>query len=136
MKFQRDNSNVALTQEVKDAVVREQEEKEKAKEEFIMKKRKIAEETKRSQQNYIDKLNVVKRREFSYPPIQVQLDMLWHDMDEGKIKIDKNNANTWYQVIKKSKELTPLPSSWREDLYAAHEEMTLHTMANNNIENV
>jgi hypothetical protein len=49
-----------------------------------------------------------ENRRTSYPDIAEQLDMLWHDMDAGKIKIDKRHSNTWFQTIKNVKESNPL----------------------------
>ena len=121
---------------MKDAAVKAEEDRKNAIRIKEEKQKKYNSQLLKLEKEYHEKLEAFQRREYSYGPIAIQLDMLWHDMDDEKIKIDKDNANTWYQVIKKSKELTPLPSSWREDLYSAHEEMTHHTMANNNIENV
>lgn len=44
-----------------------------------------------------------------YPPLPEQLDMLWHDIDSGKINADTTSANTWYQTVKNHKENTPMP---------------------------
>ena len=39
-------------------------------------------------------------RTSSYPPMAVQLDMLWHDIDSGKISANTTAEGTWYQRIK------------------------------------
>ena len=39
----------------------------------------------------------------------VQLDMLWHDIDSGKISANTTAPETWYQRIKIIKENNPLP---------------------------
>jgi hypothetical protein len=38
-----------------------------------------------------------------YGRLHDQLDMLWHDIDNGKIQADTTSANTWYQHIKEVK---------------------------------
>jgi hypothetical protein len=48
-------------------------------------------------------------RTSSYPPVVVQLDMLWHDIDSGKISANTTASGTWYQRIKIIKENNPLP---------------------------
>jgi isocitrate lyase len=42
-----------------------------------------------------------------YPPIADQLDMLWHDIDTGKL----DKTGTFYDAIKKVKDAVPKPSS-------------------------
>ena len=41
-----------------------------------------------------------------YPPIADQLDMLWHDIDTGKL----DKPGTFYDAIKKVKDAVPKPS--------------------------
>jgi hypothetical protein len=48
-------------------------------------------------------------RTSSYPPVVIQLDMLWHDIDSGKISANTTAEGTWYQRIKIIKENNPLP---------------------------
>ncbi len=46
----------------------------------------------------------------AYLSIAEQLDMLWHDIDEGKL--DKNGE--WYKAIKKVKDDNPKPENIKE----------------------
>ena len=45
-----------------------------------------------------------------YLSVAEQLDMLWHDIDEGKL--DKNGE--WYKAIKKVKDDNPKPENIKE----------------------
>ena len=56
-------------------------------------------------------IHVYGLRSFLYRPLNEQLDMLWHDINEGKIQADTTSANTWYQHIKTVKESRPLPDA-------------------------
>jgi len=42
-------------------------------------------------------------REFAYADIKVQLDQLWHDIDDGKL----DNTGSWYKSVKDVKEANP-----------------------------
>ena len=44
-----------------------------------------------------------------YAPIQEQLDMLWHDIDSGKLG-DAAKTGTWYLTVKKVKDDFPKES--------------------------
>lgn len=55
------------------------------------------------------KLAGANRRD-KYGSIGDQLDMLWHDINEGRIQADTANTNTWYNHIKTSKENYPMPA--------------------------
>ena len=55
-----------------------------------------------------NKHQVYSARQYFYKSLQSQLDMLWHDIDEGKIQADTTSANTWYGHIKTIKEAYPL----------------------------
>ena len=98
MKFQKDNSDTALTKEM------------------IAEQKKNAEELKKRQEQHQkemkemrEKQEKLQARHRAYGSIPDQLDMLWHDMDEGRIKIDKKDKNTWYHKVKNAKEKNPLP---------------------------
>ena len=54
---------------------------------------------------------IAGQRQAKYGHLQNQLDMLWHDIDEGRIQADTTSANTWYQHIKKIKEDTPFATA-------------------------
>ncbi|HIA11903.1 MAG TPA: hypothetical protein EYN69_07520 [Flavobacteriales bacterium] len=55
------------------------------------------------------KLSPLFVRTNAYPRMATQLDMLWHDIDSGKISADKTSTTTWYHKIKMLKENNPLP---------------------------
>jgi hypothetical protein len=145
MKIQKDNSKIALTQEIKDAEKRKrEEEKEKAMQE-IRKKQKweetrqtILKDQARAERNIKRVAEPVGRRQLAYPPISEQLDMLWHDMDAGIIKVDKRRKGTWYRAIKEAKESTPINETWREDVDEARLSLLQagKRMANNNLQGV
>jgi len=138
MKFQRDNTNVALTQEMKDAVIKERKEKEKTAKDFMQKKRKQRISRDKAEREYAEQVIPIEMRKRAYPRIGDQLDMLFHDMESGYITVDKEQANTWYQTIKRVKEQTPLSETWREDLVIAHHELVNRNseLANNSNESV
>ena len=94
MKFQKDNSKTALTQE----------QKKKAEEMKAMQ-----EEQVRMAREMREKREKLQARLQAYGTITDQLDMLWHDIDEGRLEADKESANSWYQTIKNAKENNPLP---------------------------
>ena len=64
----------------------------------------------------------------------MQLDMLWHDIDEGRIHANTTSANSWYSHIKKVKDGVYLSLNWIQELTDAYED--LEDMANNNTQNV
>ena len=145
MKIQRDNSNVALTQEMKDEVFKKEQEKIKEAErqlEAKIKKDKLLAELR--EEDYIARKEFesvvmpVGKRQMAYPPVVEQLDMLWHDMDTGAIKVDKRKKDTWYAKIKEIKEATPLDKTWREDTENAQKKMTQthQRIANTNLHGV
>mgnify|MGYP004409833161 CR=1 FL=1 len=145
MKIHRDNTKVALTQEMKDEVFEREQEKIKEAERQLNAKikkdeeaKKINEEIKDAQQEFADTVQPVGMRQMAYPPIAEQLDMLWHDMDNGIIKVDKRRKGTWYSIIKESKENTPVSKTWREDSTKAQIkiEEANQRMANNNLHGV
>ena len=116
MKFQKDNSRIALTDEmIKEEEKKAEIEHKQAKIEREQKK-KIEKELWKLQDKHQAVMDQLSARQYSYAPFDVQLDMLWHDMDRGAIKIDKSHANTWYQYIKSIKEQIPIPSDWREQV--------------------
>jgi len=123
MKFKRDNTKVALTQEMKDAAIQEQQEKQENAKRIARRKRKDVEKRRIAERKYEQAVQPAIARKRSYPPIEDQLDKLWHDMDSGYIKVNKRNANTWYHGIKKIKEHTPLANSWKSDLEDAYKEI-------------
>ncbi len=47
-----------------------------------------------------------QNRRKAYPALEEQLDLLWHDMDDGKV-IGRNGE--WYYIIKAIKEANPKP---------------------------
>ena len=48
-------------------------------------------------------------RDRPYSPISDQLDMLWHDIDSGKLG-DTAKTGTWYLAVKKVKDNFPKDS--------------------------
>jgi hypothetical protein len=98
MKFQKNNATNAVTKEYYLKV-----EKEKA--QVHAQKRKAIKE----RENYVSNKLPMADRKLAYPSIEDQLDLLWHDVDAGKIQADTTSANTWYQTIKGVKENNPLP---------------------------
>ena len=50
----------------------------------------------------------VGNRISQYGNIGRQLDMLWHDIDNGKIVADTETANTWYAHVKRIKTRNPV----------------------------
>mgnify|MGYP001165642902 CR=1 FL=1 len=101
MKFQRDNSANRLTPEIVAQKRAENEALKKAQ----------AEEAKKIQaeRDAIEAAEKpLKDRLAAYPPIGDQLDMLWHDIDEGRLEANTTFANTWYHTIKTVKINNPL----------------------------
>ena len=108
MKFQRENLKVALTQKMKDDVAADVAAREEAQRKIIAKSREKQLRILEAERNLAANTAPVMRREMSYGSLVYQLDLLWHDMDNGVIPIDKTAANTWYSHIKEAKEKTPL----------------------------
>jgi len=121
MKYQRDNSKVTVTQEMRDQEQKKKEEAAKKEQEFHKK----IKDLKEAERLYHEAVEPAYNRENSYPPLSEQLDMLWHDMDAGIIKVDKRKSNTWYKIIKKSKERAPLKKSWKEDIEKAQTKLQM-----------
>ena len=65
-------------------------------------------EKKKEQEEQQEKQRPLINRLTAYGPIGDQLDKIWHDMDEGRIEVNKESANTWNQAIKSAKENNPL----------------------------
>jgi hypothetical protein len=91
MKFKKNSPNAKLTSEILEARDRQ-------------KKERLAYEKEQEELN-----KPIFARAKGYPPLPEQLDMLWHDIDSGKISADVTSANTWYQTVKTHKENTPMP---------------------------
>lgn len=98
MKFQKDNTDSAMTKEM----IAEQ--KRNAKD---LKERQ--EQHQKEMKEMREKQEKLQARLMAYGSMADQLDMLWHDMDEGRIKINKKDKNTWYHKVKNAKEKNPLP---------------------------
>ena len=133
MKFQKDNKNIALTKEFKEQEVKERRERvvqEMERQETVARLEKEVWKLKDEYQKVTDSLLA---RQMSYLPVDLQLDMLWHDMDSGSVKVDKRNANTWYKHIKSVKDAYPISENWREELGEIQLELN-ELMANNKIE--
>lgn len=60
------------------------------------------------QLNRVSKQQEINNRVALYGSIGVQLDKLWHDINDGRIVADTETANTWYQHVKQVKEAVPL----------------------------
>lgn len=60
------------------------------------------------QLNMVSKQAEINSRIAQYGSIGVQLDKLWHDIDDGRIVADTETANTWYQHVKQVKDAIPL----------------------------
>jgi hypothetical protein len=127
MKFQKDNSNVALTQQMKDEVAAKERKEKEEKEEEIRQHQKIQEK----EVTFADQLGQVRFREYLYGPIGMQLDMLWHDMDEGRIYADTTSENTWYSHIKKIKDNAYLSPNWTQELANTYNDLTTMVAKNN-----
>ena len=97
MKFHRENSDNLLTRKMIEDM-----EAEKVKQE------KINQEKQKEKMKKMHEMQKYENRRTAYPDIAEQLDMLWHDMNDGKIKMDKRYSNTWFQTIKNIKESNPL----------------------------
>ena len=133
MKFQKDNVNISLTQEDKEQIQREKEELERQLEEQKMETERVKQEYIRLNQEYFEIANKLEHRHIAYLPIDCQLDLLWHDMKRGVIKIDQKREDTWFSHIKKVKDNIPIDREWREKLPKLEDEIK-KLVANNNIE--
>ena len=123
MKFQKDNSQVALTKEFKEQMDREKEELEKKYKEQQEETNRIKKRFWGLHEKYDKLMDNLTKRQFEYMPIDYQLDLLWHDMESGAIKVDKKKDGTWYKHIKSVKEKYPLKEDWRSELVELNEEM-------------
>ena len=133
MKFQKDNSRIALTDEI---IKEENEKAEKVRVEAKTQrehKKKIEKEVWKLRDKYQAVMDNLAARQYSYAPVDVQLDMLWYDMDRGAIKVDKRYANTWYDHVKSVKEKFPIPTDWREQMIEIQKDLDT-LLANTNIE--
>ena len=114
MKFQKDNSEVLFTQEMKAAII---ERVEIRKQNIIDQQEEIAFKdavAKELQEATSQLMAPVSDRIFAYGPISAQLDQLWHDIDDQKIQANTTAANTWYMNIKQAKESILIEENWRE----------------------
>jgi hypothetical protein len=57
-----------------------------------------------------------RKRETDYPKISAQLDMLYHDMENGIIPGKENS--TWFAAISKTKNMLPKPSGEAPNIWA------------------
>jgi hypothetical protein len=96
MKFHKDNTDNLLTAKM----VKESRKRIEKAREIGEAKRKVDEETAIIQEKR-------KKRTDAYPSITDQLDMLWHDIDNGNISANVASG-TWYRKIKAVKESNPL----------------------------
>jgi len=96
MKFHKNNTNNLLTLDLLEKQKKQQEHARKHAEEVRKRKEEI-EKIKERQ----------KKRADAYPSITDQLDMLWHDIDNGNISANVASG-TWYRKIKAVKESNPL----------------------------
>ena len=60
------------------------------------------------QQDLINRNGERNLRRSRYGNIGEQLDMLWHDIESGRIVADTESANTWFQHIQGIKDEIPL----------------------------
>ena len=88
-----------------------------------MKQKKYNKQLLKLEKNYFEKVDAYQKREYSYGPIAIQLDMLWHDMENGTIKVDKRKKGSWYRHIKQIKKETPLSKRWKEEIAEAHKKL-------------
>jgi len=133
MKFQKDNVNISLTQEDKEQIQREKEELERQLEEQKKETERVKQEYIRLNQEYFEIANKLEHRHMAYMPIDYQLDLLWHDMKRGVIKVDQKREDTWFQHVKNVKDNIPIDREWREKLPKLEDEIK-KLVANNNIE--
>jgi len=133
MKFQKDNVNISLTQEDKEQIQREKEELERQLEEQKRETERVKQEYIRLNQEYFEIAEKLEHRQIAYMPIDYQLDLLWHDMKRGVIKVDQKREDTWFQHVKNVKDNITIDREWREKLPKLEDEIK-KLVANNNIE--
>ena len=133
MKFQKDNVNISLTQEDKEQIQREKEELERQLEEQKKETERVKQEYIRLNQEYFEIAEKLEHRQIAYMPIDYQLDLLWHDMKRGVIKVDQKREDTWFQHVKNVKDNITIDREWREKLPKLEDEIK-KLVANNNIE--
>ena len=119
MKFQKDNSDVVLTQKMKDDAIASKDAElaaEAARIKNMEDKIKLATEKAAIVTEIESQINVlmepVLERTVKYGTIPDQLDRLWHDIDTGRIQADKTSANSWYSTIKSIKDSVPIDKDW------------------------
>lgn len=98
MKFQKDNSNDRLTEAILTA-------REDAAQ-LLLEERAAALEAIRIGR---EEQSALLARMEAYPPISDQLDLLWNDIEAGRIQANTTAPGTWYQTIKEVKANNPLP---------------------------
>ena len=135
MKFQKDNTKIALTKEMKEEAIEKEIEMVKVRKKIEQHEKAINEELAKIQDRYQDAVDKLAARQYAYAPVDVQLDMLWHDMDQGYIKVDKRRANTWNQHVKSVKDTYPLSPDWRQEILDIERDLSV-LRANSNIEDV
>ena len=96
MKFHKNNTNNLLTLDLL--------EKQKKQQELQIKSNEAAKKRNEKREKIKEKQ---KKRADAYPSITDQLDMLWHDIDNGNISANVASG-TWYRKIKAVKESNPL----------------------------
>ena len=119
MKFQKDNSAVALTQKMKDDAIAAKEAElaaEAERLEAVQGKIKWAEGEREKiielGKQFEALMEPITSRMLQYGTIPDQLDRLWHDIDSGRIQADKTSANSWYSTIKSVKDSIPIQENW------------------------
>ena len=132
MKFERDNSRVALTQEVKDKITEEERQIKEEQQLHLETHERVKAEFDDLQAKYKKVTDELAARQISYAPIDYQLDLLWHDMERGAVPVDKEAENTWYQHIKTVKETNSLSPRWRQEIQEIHEKL-MSLNSNNSI---
>ena len=118
MKFQKDNSKVVFTQEMKNQIVIEEERQIKE----VENKETHEIEVKEKLEILSDLYSKLENRLRSYGTIGDQLDMLWHDINEGRIQANTTSSNSWFSFVKTSKETFPLSVNWEQDIVDARDE--------------
>ena len=84
MKFQKDNTKIALTKEIKEEVIEKEKETIKIRKKIEQHEKAINEELAKIQDRYQDAVDKLAARQYAYAPVDVQLDMLWHDMVKAR----------------------------------------------------
>jgi hypothetical protein len=101
MKFKKDNSANQLTAEILQQKRLAEQAIAKTKADGLEKERERIEQYERD-------VLPLRNRVAAYPSAGEQLDMLWHDIDEGRISADKTSPDSWYARVKQIKLETPL----------------------------